>query len=131
MKLIKKEVNEQQELFGEIFRNQIIPGLKSNGIFLINHEQFDSDQKPYSKEFFESKIDTTKIEIDHNIDLVENEVLYLVALEASNNLVWVEFSKCQRFVQLPFKDGEYSICFIEDIIKDNLNKNYKTEFKKV
>ena len=28
----------------------------------------------------------------------------------------------------PLKYGEYSICFIEDIIKDNLNKKYKTEF---
>ena len=43
LKLIKKEFHEQQNLFGEIFRNQIIPGLKSNGIFLINHEQFDSE----------------------------------------------------------------------------------------
>ena len=45
LKKIKKQVHLQQEEFGAIFGNQILPELEKEGIHLIDHNAFSPSQK--------------------------------------------------------------------------------------
>ena len=49
---IRKQVDIQQEEFGRIFNEQIIPELKSNDIYLINDKEFSPSQKEIVKSYY-------------------------------------------------------------------------------
>ena len=55
LKTIKKIVHQQQSEFGRIFRQEILPALRENGIFLLqNSEQFSKEQKAFAKQTLKS-----------------------------------------------------------------------------
>lgn len=45
-------VTGQQEIFGAIFRGEILPGLEANGIFLLNDRNLSGEQRDYLRQAF-------------------------------------------------------------------------------
>jgi polyphosphate kinase len=56
LKKIHKVVNKQQEEFGRIYREQIIPELNRNNIFIIDNETLLPNHREYLKELFNAQI---------------------------------------------------------------------------
>ena len=52
LKRIKETVNNQQEEFGRIYREEIIPKLAQENIFLVNEEQLNDEQTEFVKNYF-------------------------------------------------------------------------------
>ena len=133
LKRIKKEVTEQQQEFGTIFRDQILPELAENHINLVNSQEFNEDQISFVKKYYEEhleqniRIETTSLTPS---DLfLDNEELYLVAINSDNYLVSVKIpSNTKRFVVFPEANNRYAITFVDDILKFILKETLNIEF---
>ncbi len=130
LKAIKKEVFEQQEAFGKIFRTTIIPELKKEKIHLISYRDFSPDQAAFAKKYYEENLASiSDATIDKENPFIENEALYLIGQLKDKSLVWSKINEgTPRFVELPKEKDQHFITFVDDILKYNLGKEYGTLF---
>src|SRR5690606_30337650 len=49
VKEILREVRNQQERFGRIYREEIVPKLEAAGIFLVHREDYDEYQEEFAR----------------------------------------------------------------------------------
>ena len=138
LKSINTEVARQQNEFGKIFQNQIIPELKENNIILQQDDELCDEHHQFVKDFF---LDNLLPHVQPILLLkkqiqpfLQNNVIYLAiklfkknskkeeegapkARRARYAIIKVPSHRFPRFVELPKKDGKYFIMFIDDIIK--------------
>ncbi len=132
---IHKTVNLQQEEFGEIFRNQILPELKHNGINLINENEVEESQKEYIENYFhdyvKEYIQPIVLIKKKIIPFLRNSHLYLaVRMKQANGssdrikytyaLIEIPSNKLPRFTPLPSTENNHSYIFLDDIIRLSL-----------
>lgn len=132
---IKKQVDIQQEEFGNIFSEEIIPELASEGIHLIGFEDFSEEQKRIAQEYYQESLQSI-IEINRNPCkgdqkvFVKNETLYLAAEIGSDEFAIVEIPQSvSRFYIFPNTSADetsFYITFIDDILKYNLEKEFSS-----
>lgn len=121
LKIILKKIIEQQEEFGSIFKNEILPELQRNSIFLTKSEDFTSEMLPFIKEVFEGY--SSSVEIIKTIETphLEDGTLYYSVLLDNEEICFVKIPSEQRFYKLPeTKQGKYHITLIDDIIAFHL-----------
>lgn len=131
LKEIKKQVDIQQNDFGKIFNEEIIPQLASEGIHLIRYENFSEKQKEIAATYYkESLKQITEISCNpcsetHSV-FVKNERLYLAAQTSKDEFLMVEIPDTEpRFFVFPSEDEkQFYITFIDDILKYNLQKEF-------
>ena len=142
LKEIKREVDIQQNEFGKIFIDKIIPQLASEGIQLIGHEDFSEKQKKIASDYYREKLRSiTEIcrhsKAEKHSAFVKNELLYLAAETTKNEFVLVEIPQTEpRFFVFPQlsdnkntkEKGPFYITFIDDILKFNLQKELAEEY---
>ena len=135
LKKITKTVTTQQEEYGQIFREQIIPELEKNNIYLINESQVDKEQANFVTDYFYDNIlthITPMMIVKRKVSPFLKSGLQYLAIKLSpkskssgekkrvrHNYAMIEIpsDKLPRFIQLPNrKDKEYVI-FLDDIIK--------------
>ena len=130
---IKSQVHLQQEEFGNIFQNQIIPSLEREGIILIQSPQFSALQKEIAKSYFldtlQSKLEIKNFRNDKNqIAFVENEALYLAGILNDEEFQLVKIPQDEpRFFVFPKMNGKHYITFIDDILRYNLRQTPQKE----
>ena len=134
LKQIHKIVNKQQDEFGKIFREEIIPQLELNKIFILNDEDLQPRHKEFLIDFFnrELKPYLQPTLLDKRIEtFLQNKVIYIaVRLKNLENpsgnqkkkkrfrYALIEIpSRLGRFIILPSTDENKSIIFIDDVIK--------------
>ncbi|MDC7994563.1 polyphosphate kinase 1 [Altibacter sp. HG106] len=134
LKEISKQVAIQQEAFGKIFQETIIPDLKREGIHLLRFENFSATQKEVAKTYYEDIL-REKITIERFSNstkepvFIENEELYLAAQISEDNFVLVKIPEDEpRFFVFPKQNGNYYITFIDDILQFNLKQSPKKEY---
>lgn len=127
VKEILEEVKKQQEKFGKIYNNEIIPELEKKGIFLVHGEDFIGKQKDFAKKYFHKIADCVKpvlVKYEKGEDLfLENNVLYLIVTfkdEDNFGIVNVPVEECGRFIPFSTKTNEHQITFLDDIVKANI-----------
>ncbi|MGH1387922.1 polyphosphate kinase 1 [Kordia sp.] len=128
LKKIKKEVNLQQEEFGNIFREQIIPELKKEGIELINYTQFSKTQQQFAKAYYKENI-AGELTLNTNDSaetefFIENEKLYLASVHNEQLVVFKVPTISGRFVVFPAENNTHYITFVDDILKYHLTEVY-------
>ena len=133
LKEIKKQVELQQEEFGDIFKNQIVQDLKKENIYLIDYKEFSATQKEIAKTYFEDTL-KEKIEVSYNqcsaneTVFIENEALYLTAQLNNESFKLVKIPEDEpRFFTFPKHNGKHFITFIDDILKYNLRQTPQKE----
>jgi len=132
LKEIKAQVHLQQEEFGKIFKNEIIPDLKKEGIYLIDYHEFSMMQEEIANAYFEKtlkpllNLETTYHTQPDSI-FVENEASYLTTL-TGDTLQLVKIPESEpRFFSFPSENGKHYITFIDDILKYGLGKRHKDD----
>lgn len=135
LKNIHKIVYDQQEEFGKIYREQILPELESNGIILTNEEKLTNEQSEFVDDYFQQNI----VHRIQPILLVKNKIkpflknrhLYFTVKLAhriggnkevkrrrySYALVEIPAGELPRFIELPSIDGKHHIIFLDDIVR--------------
>lgn len=126
LKEIKKQVYIQQEAFGAIFRDEIIPDLEQEGVRIITANSYTNQQQDISKKYFDEHI-LPALSLGQDPKnkrslFIENEALYLAALKDGIDFILIQIpSKLPRFFSFPKEGDFFDIIFIEDIIKHHLH----------
>ncbi|MDN3493902.1 polyphosphate kinase 1 [Winogradskyella bathintestinalis] len=132
LKEIKAQVHLQQEEFGRIFQNEIIPDLKDEGIFLIDYHEFSPSQKEIAKAYFKKTLKPLlNLDVSYHTKpdsiFVENEASYLTTLTGDTlQLVKIPESEA-RFYSFPSENGKHFITFIDDILKYGLGNLHEDD----
>jgi polyphosphate kinase len=133
LKEIYAEVSRQQEEFGQIINDAIIPELRDLGIVLIGREEFTTNQIDYAIDFFNQKIkdwvNFNWITSNENPLFLVNNNIYLVARTTDNRIgiANVPVSDIGRFIQLPNEENLAYYTFLEDIIALAIRNQLKDE----
>jgi polyphosphate kinase len=132
LKQIRKIVHLQQQTFGRIFREELIPALLAEGITLIPHESYTSAQQDFARNYFFEKvypqINILEIELEAEAPppFLKNKVLYFIVTFPDIpdlKLVEIPSSRLPRFVELPPTEaGKHSLTFLDDIVRHNLKE---------
>ena len=140
LKKIKETVHNQQEEFGRIYREEIIPGLNKENIFLVNDQTIIEGQKEYIKNYFFDQVvpfvQPTLLDKNKISTFLHNRAIYLAAKLKSKKksnpsskaklqrfryaIVEIPADKLGRFVSLPPENGNQFVMFLDDIVKINL-----------
>jgi polyphosphate kinase len=132
---VQTMVFEQQEEFGRILTEQIIPELKENHIHLYYGEQTRTEHNESIREYFLSRVLSflqpiiLQKENQSNVFLENNCLYFIVDIESKENpgshaygLLNIPSMNLQRFYELPVVDGDNYIIFIDDMIRENLQE---------
>lgn len=119
------EVERQQDMFGKVFSEEIVPGLKRKGISLLNEQELKTHHKEYIQRIFaeiEPQLKIFKLTYYSKPVFLENRKNYLVfkgKKEPEKNTLVVEIPSILtgRFIKLPSEEGTVQVCFLDDIIR--------------
>ena len=129
---IFSEVDRQQEEFGRIKKQEIIPELKKNGIILYRDEPVKEEHREFITHYFKSKIlsylQPVIISGKHaEPPFLENRKLYLITdmkrHDQNSNVygkVKIPTDNLDRFVELPKIGHNFYFIAIDDIIRENM-----------
>ncbi|MGA9327131.1 MAG: polyphosphate kinase 1 [Salegentibacter sp.] len=128
-KEIIEEVKHQQDEFGHIYYDQIVPELAENDILLIDSEHFDDAQKNFAQKFFREAVleHLSPVFLDlrqENELFLENAVIYLLVTFKNENffgVVNIPVEKCGRFIQLEGDGKPHSLTFLDEIVRSQLH----------
>lgn len=128
-KEIIEEVKKQQDRFGKIFNEQIIPELAEHKIFLIDAEHYNSKQKTFATKYFKERtaahVSPKLLDLTQENELfLENSVLYfLVTFQDENSLgiVNIPTDVCGRFLDLEGDGKVYSMTYLDEIVRSELH----------
>lgn len=141
LKTIRKMVHEQQEQFGQIFREDILPALKAENIHLIHGEEMTVKQRRFANDYFDERVQPhlelhwlpenwvdgvalsflksgqlcLAVEMDET-DARENEEVALVPIPSKQT---------PRFIVLPPAEDNpegYYVIFLDSMIRANLSR---------
>lgn len=134
VKEILSKITKQQQKFGEIYRNQIIPELKENGIHLIGLENFSSEQKKFAREYYEQIADfvhPSLIDLDTGKNLfLENNALYLLVLLQDKSKVGIAnipVDQSGRFIEFKLNPEKHELTYLDDIVKTQIPSLFPNE----
>ena len=143
LKTIRRIVHEQQERFGQIFREEILPQLAAENIHLIHADEMSETQREFAAEYFDRHIrphlDLHELPAkgsdpaDHEFPWLDNAQLCLaVSLREKQAiareevaLVPLPVKECGRFVVLPSPESDpdgYYVIFLDSIVRANLSR---------
>ncbi|QXD13913.1 polyphosphate kinase 1 [Rhodocaloribacter litoris] len=134
---ITRVVTAQQETFGQIFRQEILPGLETEGIRLLDETQVTPAQAAFLEVYFAEavrpRIDPVLLQTDNTKPFLKNRRLYLVVelwtagthtpvdpVPPQYALVDIPSPPLPRFVEVPARAGEHHVLFLDDVIRLNL-----------
>jgi len=132
LKKILLIVHQQQEEFGRIFREEIIPELASHNIKLLSIDEMTARQLTFIGEFYQKEVEPELL-MKHGINtaddclFVQNETLYAVSIK-EGKLLLIKFPDQPRFIDVPDQEGQHFYCYIDDILKNGLSKQFGVEF---
>ena len=124
---INNKINEQQERFGTIIKNQLVQTLKLHGIFLLYNEPVPEEITATLKHYFIHSV-ATYIQIVNLSNgshfFPENNKLYFVVTTKHKEanqffIVNIPSDSLSRFVTVAHGDIQY-IIFLDDIVRLNL-----------
>jgi len=123
-------INIQQERFGQILRQQLIPAFKDENVHLLYNEPFPDVVKDAAKEYFLSEIlaflQPVKLDEDHFFFPENNKLYFVVSLLSAAGKEEIIFlnipsDELPRFFTVKADETTY-VAFLDDIIKYNLDK---------
>ncbi len=122
-------IDKQQNLFGDILLNSILPALKENGYYFLYNEAIPEKLTAQINHYFFTKVAgmLRPIQLNQASDYFpENNDIYMVVILKDNSknekifLVNIPCKRINRFLVIEEPEAKY-IIFLEDIIQANLH----------
>ena len=140
LKKIKAAIHSQQEEFGRIYREELIPGLKNENIFLVDDKNINKKQLDFINNHFLDQVlpfvQPTLLEKNKISTFLRNRSIYL-AIKLRNKrrakqndgskqrsryaIVEIPADRLGRFVILPPDNEKNFVMFLDDVIRTNLS----------
>jgi polyphosphate kinase len=134
VRTIQKIVNAQQEEFGRIFQDSIIPELRKHGILLKRRLDLDADEQEFVEGYFRDHmlpfVQPVLLVKDRIRPFLNNAQLYLaISLRAQGEadaahdyaLVKIPSDHLSRFIKLPSPAGEHHLIMLDDIVRHSVS----------
>lgn len=126
---IQKIVHQQQEHFGRILTQQLLPELQKENIHLYYNEPIAPAHEKQINDLFHTRIlsylQPTYLQEQEPTALHNNGLYFIIQLQDGDGLNYAVLNIPQefigRFVQLPELDGKHQIIFIDDVIRQNIH----------
>lgn len=124
----------QQKHFGQILTTQLLPALKANKIKLLYNEELPPSLEKEVADYFLSEVlaflQPVALNEDTEFFPQNNKLYFVIQLRDGEDeklmLLNIPSDELPRFFSTNC-DGEQFICFLDDIIRFNLNKLFKTQ----
>ncbi|GAB2963690.1 polyphosphate kinase 1 [Hymenobacter coalescens] len=127
-------VRQQQEQFGDTFRNQILPELRRHHIHLIAEHDLTAEQRAWVQQYFRERVQDllSPIVLDDNLHhlFLKDQTTYLTLYltepvkgkkaEEDERVLVMELPTKRhggRFVQLPDAGPEHYVMFLDDVVR--------------
>ncbi len=125
LKEVLETINQQQEAFGRIFFEQIVPELQANHIYLKQETAYTEEEcqaaTNYFKQHLANNIHIHPLSSNEQIPFLNNKGLYfLVSIESESDPYLFAFPDADRFILLT-EGQSTTISFIDDVIRANSN----------
>lgn len=127
---INRKALEQQKRFGALYRGELMPALRENGIRILKSEELDRKQREFVERYFNERILpqlNTAIARPGNAPFIEDRKLYFSCTVRSESaavphtiLVNIPSEELGRFLLLPSKKGNTDIMFLDDAVRSGL-----------
>ncbi|MDG1297656.1 MAG: polyphosphate kinase 1 [Saprospiraceae bacterium] len=119
-------IHNQQEQFGQIFNEEIVPALMADGIFLKDESQLSKKEIESAKTFFDHKIKAQihlqELSDNFPIPFLSNKGIYFIVLtENRENPLLFALPETDRFVVLE-SEKDFTVSFVDDIIRANIDQ---------
>jgi len=141
LKTIRKMVAEQQEQFGRIFRDQILPQLKEENIHLVHRDEMTPGQAEWATAYFDKNIKPhlqlhwlpmNDAEPGDDSFLKSGQLFLAVGFDENPDrepvdiaLIPIPTKEVSRFVVLPSPDTDpegYYVIFLDSLLRANLSR---------
>ncbi len=137
LKQIQKTVHLQLDEYGDIFRNEIIPALNENNIYLVEENNVTKNQLDFINEYFDENV----VQHIQPVMLVKKKIkpflrnarLYIAVKLATKKktpeedtgkktrhsyaIVEIPTNHLPRFVELPSENNKHCYMFLDDIVR--------------
>ncbi len=132
---LNRKALQQQQQFGTLYRETLLPALAKEGIRILNETQLNAQQRKVVKEFFKECVapflNTAAVRAG-NAPFIEDRKLYFVCrlrkfTIARSRLVLLNIpaDAAGRFLSLPSKQGTTDVLFLDDVIRVCLPEFFK------
>lgn len=132
---VQQTVLSHQEEFGRILREEIIPGLRGQHVYLYYEEPVRSEHREPVREYFLSRVLSflqpllLQKENLAPVFLENNALYFLVDLESPAQpgkrqyaLLNIPSSDLPRFFELPMLGDDHYLVFLDDVIRENIGE---------
>jgi polyphosphate kinase len=121
----------QQQEFGELYRNTLLPALEQHGIRILQEDRLTAAQKRFVRTLFKDRVQpllNTAVVRPGNAPFIEDRKLYFACrIKAKGKsggtrtvLLNIPSSELGRFVVLPSSTGSTDILFLDDVVRMGL-----------
>jgi len=129
LKEILDIVNSQLLEFSSIFERQIIPELKRNKIYILDHKQVNEEQKEYIEKYFRDHMlpfVQPVLLVKHKIKPFLNDAELYLAIELTDRtqqsevqyaITKIPSDHLPRFIELPTSGDKHAVIFLDDIVR--------------
>lgn len=138
LRSITRVVERQQEEFGRVFRETILPELASRGIDLMYESRAEGEEVERLRDFFTDEVrpllGVRYLFVDDGTPFLENRAIHLVARirpakrptspwpippkgRTATALIDIPTGRLPRFVPLTSRNGRHSVFLLDDIIR--------------
>ncbi|MFT7588954.1 MAG: polyphosphate kinase, partial [Limisphaerales bacterium] len=116
-----KTVDEQQNLFGETWRNSILPELKKAGVELLNTNQVIENYTGFAENWFAEnsagKAEILTLNSGEAAPFLQNKGQYFAFMNNGvASLIGLPLG-AKRFIVIPREKGEYAIAWADDLVR--------------
>lgn len=128
-------VNDQQQECSDLYDNELLPALESNGIYILKREELNDEQREYVSQYFEDNMlpyVQPVLLMDNRVrPFLKNSELYLAVLlrpidhpdkdKTETAIVSIPSSHLPRLVKLPSPKGERHLILLDDIVRQSIS----------
>lgn len=135
LKDIHETVVKHQEEFGRIYKDEIIPALHTNNIYIVDSDEISREQYDFLEDFFNGQllpfVQPVLLARKGIATFLQNRSVYLSVRISKKPkpdqevkkrryryaIVDIPSERFNRFIVLPERDGKKEIIFLDDVIK--------------
>jgi polyphosphate kinase len=130
---IQNIVNKQQQEYGQIFEEQIIPALKENGTDLLKPKELSDQQKEFVETYFQDNllpyVQPVLLVQKKVRPFLNNATIYLCLnlrekgkpnADPEYALVQVPSRHFPRFIEMPPQKNHHDLIILDDVVRHNI-----------
>ncbi len=132
---INRKALGQQQRFGRLYRERLLPALSRKGIRLLDDTRLDKAQRTHAEAYFRERVAPLLVTATvraGNAPFIEDRKLYLVCRLKKKGqgreklvLLNVPSEELGRFTTLPSRKGRTDLLFLDDVLRVGLPEFFK------